>query len=229
MINRKTLNVDPRHGGIRLVALLGFFGGFVVTAFLVVPAVMPLLNFGLESNLLPGLLGGLIVGFALSWAAENLLVHVWPSGRTIKLEPDNITLAESDEGPTTLDLTDKIDAFAWSFPIETRRSWVPRGWYCLSMRLMQGRDFITPYTFVSPKQIEEVPHNTYFSELISRKAAEKPGNEHLMDIFHDQAHLRAAEDDRWREGAELVAEDFITLMKHLDQHAQNWPQPLERR
>jgi hypothetical protein len=221
---KTTLNVDPRHGGIRLAALLGFFGGFIVTAFYIVPAL-----FDFDNNLLPGALGGAAVGFALSWAAENLLIYVWPSGRTIILEPEAITIDEADDGTTTLDLDQKIDAFAWSFPIESRRSWVPRGWYCVAMRLMQGKSFFTPYSFVSPKQIEEVPHNKYFTELISRKAAEKPGNDHLMEIFHDQVHLRAAEDDRWREGAELVAEDFLTLMRHLEQHAQDWPYPLERR
>ncbi|MGF1507010.1 MAG: hypothetical protein ACFB51_18025 [Anaerolineae bacterium] len=217
-----TYHVDRLHGGVRLAILGAFFVGFYIGAWLVIPNLLPALGLEAATNLMPGLLGGIIFAMVFSWLAEQILPRVWPSRRRLVVTGDAIKLQEGDELQAILDRSERLTIFSWSFPIETRRAAVPRGWYCLAVRVAQGRRFISPYTFMPPDALEDFPQIRSFTELISEKEAKKPGNEHLLDIFGEQGHLRAAESDRWRDGVEMSREDFRQLVLQLRDIVPEW-------
>ncbi len=219
---RTVYRVDSNHLGVRLSVLVALVAGFV-GGIVGVPALFRLV--GVEGPLVTfaTLAGALGAGFGVSWLAEAILPRIWPSGRRLEVEGDRLILRGPRGEHTELDLSRPLDVWSWCFVISDRRAWVPRGWYCVALRLAQDGQVILPYTFASPDEAERLPAWEAFEELISERAFARPGQEHLTQFYAQQEHLRAAESERWRNGAEIRPGDFAALVDLLAARLDNWP------
>lgn len=213
--------VDSNHLGVRITVLITMIGGFLAGIF-AIPPLLRLLGILSALNILIVVGGAFGLAFGLSWLAEMVLRQVWPSGRSIEVSDEAIVLHEVDAENTVIRWQDGVDVWSWCFTIEDRRQWVPRGWYCCALRLAQDRIAIMPYSFFKPSDAQELVGWSAFQELISEKYANRPGNEHLASLMTDQIHLRAAEDERWRKGAEMKPVEFVALLAKVKQHT-SWP------
>jgi len=221
-MSRTIYRVDSNHLGVRLSVLLalvaGFAGGVVGT-----PALLRLVGLQGPFVALLTVAGALGAAFGASWLAEAVLPHIWPSGRRLEVEGDRLILRGPRGEHVELDLSRPLDVWSWCFVISDRRAWVSRGWYCVALRLAQDGRVILPYTFASPSAAEKLPAWDAFEELISERAFARPGQEHLVQFYNQQEHLRAAEGERWRNGAEVRLQDFAELVRLLASRLDNWP------
>ncbi len=213
-----TYRVDPNHSGIRLAVLLAIGLG-IAAGLLGVPALLRQVGLPAGLPLLVGIFAAATLAAGLSWITEHILRRVWPSGRTLEVSKDGVVLHERRGRDISIDWGDGLDVLSWRFRINTRRAWVPKGWYCLAFCLRRESDSITVYTFASPKAAEEVTGWHSFVELIPRRQASDVAEE----VFAGQEHLRAAEEQRWWAGAELQFEDFEALTCHVKAYVPGWP------
>ena len=209
--------VDPNHSSLRLVViismavalLLGLFGA---------PALLR--GLGVQgAGLLLGAIIGIVLAALAATVSERILRGRWPSGRTLVVSDEAITLHEKTDS-VTLRWDEGINVWAWTFAIAGRRSWVPRGWLCVAMRLMHGDDAITPYAFMPPQRARELEGWNAFVELIPRKEADG------LDpaLLASQEHLRGAEEERWWIGAEMEPDDFAELVGVVAGRVDHWPE-----
>jgi hypothetical protein len=214
-------HVDSNHLGVRVAVLIAMIGGFI-GGILAIPALLRLLGIASALNIILVVGGAFGLAFGLSWLVEAVLREVWPSGRSLAVKADQIVLQEKEGEDVVLDWG-AVDVWAWCFAVDDRRQWVPRGWYCCALRLAQGTQTISPYSFFKPADANALPGWEAFEELISEKYASRPGNEHLAAMVSGQIHLRTAEDERWRQGAEMKADDFVALLEVVQQRT-GWPE-----
>jgi len=213
-------HVDSNHLGVRIAVLITMLGGFI-GGIVGIPALLRLLGIASGLNILLVVGGAFGLAFGLSWLVEVVLRKVWPSGRSLGVKTDQIILREKDGENVTL-AWNAIDMWSWCFAVDDRRQWVPRGWYCCALRLTEGGQAISPYSFFKPSDAQALPGWEAFQELISEKFAKRPGNEHLAAMVTDQTHLRAAEDERWQQGVEMKADDFVALLDEVQKRT-GWP------
>ncbi|MBN1428177.1 MAG: hypothetical protein JXB07_07320 [Anaerolineae bacterium] len=187
------------------------------------PAITRLLGIpeGLSCSL--SIIGGITIGLGINWVVDRTLRSIWPSGRRLTTDEQAITLHERSGNTIEIKWAEPIDVLAWYFVVPKERGWVPKGWHCMSCRLLQDGRAITLYTFMKPDEAKAMAQRSAFQELISRKHAAEQGNEHQLKQALAQDPLRAADTDRWTMGAEMLPNDFITLMSKLDRQLSNWP------
>jgi len=206
-------NLDPHHEGIRVAVLAIMMGGFLLVPFIVSPLLNRIIAAEDAPILCYSLAVGLVIGLGGSWLAERYLVLVWPSGRSLSLDETGITLHYSEDDQIALQWDHPIETGAWHFIINQRRAWVPRGWYCVSCRLSQNGNTMSPYAFFNPKRVDSIPLPQVFVPLL-------PKEDSLSD---EQAFLHLAEGERWESGVEMNPDEFRRLIKELDDRLENWP------
>ncbi|HEC23322.1 MAG TPA: hypothetical protein ENI95_10445 [Chloroflexi bacterium] len=226
-MSKVVYRVDAGHLGVRVAVLLTMVLGSWLGLFVVMPAILSLLSLTGLPELCVSIVGGVGLGVLLSWLVERLLRRIWPSGRWLEVDDQQITLHERSGETVSINWQGRINVLSWYFVIRRGRALAPRGWYCLACRLNQEENIITPYTFVKPSVAETLPQWAAFEELISRKYAPRRGQEYQLKKVAEQGQLRNAEKDRWDEGAELLPEDFFALVAMLDARVSDWPPEVE--
>lgn len=210
------LPADRFHAGVRM-AVLGAWLASVVVVFLLLRAIVSAL-LGPVAGV--GLLLVVVVAVAaaqpLAMLAEKALMRRWPSGRAARLVPGR--LSWQDKAKTVdLDLSQKVNYWRWQFEVRQRRSGrVPTGHHCLAIRLVQGEDEISLYSFVPPAKAEALIKDYPFYEL--RRSSDKG----KQTLGGRDAMFLAAEHTRWESGAELDPDDFQKLLAHLDAHLEGF-------
>jgi hypothetical protein len=111
-----------------------------------------------------------------------------------------------------------INLLTWYFVVRQRRAWVQKGWFCAACRLNQDEKLVVVYSFLKPAVAQGLPQWPRFEELISQKQVPRRGEETQLRKLGEQAQLRAAERERWEDGAEMASDDFVALMGALDKH-----------
>jgi hypothetical protein len=222
MTETRLYAVDRYHAGIRLAVLVALFSGLGVGGFVIMPVVTAGIGLTQIPPLCLNLLGGVLIGAGLAWLTEKLLFKIWPSGRNLIVNSDHVELKSTSANPVRIGWTRPISALSWRFVVPKTRTFVPKGWLCLSCRLSQDDQTITLYTFSSPPEAEKLPQWSAFEHLISQKDATGPGSEHLSAIVAEQGQLRAAERDRWEFGAEMSRADFFEFISTVDARVENW-------
>lgn len=222
MTNETVFSLDRNHGGIRLVVLLVMFATGVLALSFLMPAVVALLGLGGLADVCTTVAGALVFGVGASWLVERLLLRIWPSGRWLVINDDHVELRRRSEGPIAITWDDRVNVMGWYFVVTRGRTWVPKGWYCVACRLHQDDQIITPYAFMKPDDAEQLPQWRAFEHLVSRKHAPKRGEEHLLKKVTEQGQLRAAERDRWEDGVEMTADDFVKFVGLVDALVPDW-------
>lgn len=223
----RQLPVDRFHTGVRL-ASLGWWA--VATASLYVAGLTVWQAvFGTEQGWfwMPWIIATLLLSQPLGRWGEQQLMTLWPSGRALNLDGARLTLTEK-HGAQTFDLNRRLSYWRWYFIIRERRAGrVPNGHYCCALRLVQddgagASASASLYAFLPPKDAQLLLDQFPAYELRPSAPTRLPGtspatpapaaNPHLAG--RDPAFL-AAEQTRWESGAELEAEDFSALLRHL--------------
>lgn len=212
------LSVDTEHIGIRtimpILAFAGLAGGFILGQL-----IAPIIDAALSSLCLSVFfsLAGLVIAL---FFGERIIKPRWTSGRYINLDSHQLNLVDNRKKPSQQTLIrwhDELTTQAWYFVVPTRRSRVPKNWYCTSVRLVQDETEMILYSFVSPDTAKALP---YFAEHFVRLYSKKEREEKLgqnVQWSAEQERLRRYEGQRWHDGAELAPEDFLGILALLYQ------------
>jgi hypothetical protein len=209
--------LDIEHGGIRLalpvLTVIGFVVGYVGSS-----AVIDTMKLDASAGCISFFVGGL-VAVITSLLADRFLKRIWPSKRTLALNPERVRLQDQRKNreDVQIDWGGDLSMLAWRFEVSRRSSRIPKGWYMLGIQLTQGETDLTLYTFMSPKDAELLPTYRRFVPLQSRAAINK-GQGTLREIS-EQRRLLKAEDARWMDGAEVRREDFAILLESISRYA----------
>ena len=208
----RTLPADRFHTGVR-IATMGLWFATIVVVYVVLSLIVPLLLGpiqGIGTLLLLGL--AVVAAQPPAFLAERQLMQRWPSGRAMQLEAGALVWRER-AAATPLDLRQTINFWRWRFVIKRRRGGrVPSGHHCFALRLVQGDNVVTVYTFLPPATAETLTANTPFYEL------RRPSQQGKLAVGGRDAMYIAAENTRWQSGAELDPADFQALLDHLTAH-----------
>lgn len=217
-----TYRLDPTHMGLRIALLGVFFISLVIGVFLAVILVVNVAHMPNPLNVVAIPVVAACVALGSGWGAEKILTRTWPSGKTLHVSGQGVTLNKREGRPTTIAWDQRVNVMTWHFRIRKGRPWVPKGWYCVACQLKQDDVTVVPYTFVRPGVAEAWPEWIAFPELLPRKAEGKSKKEHPLSDIGAQAPLRYAEQDRWHFGVEMTPADFVQLLADVKQHVPDW-------
>lgn len=221
----RVMRVDVEHLGIRLLipimALIGFGGGFVLGR---------IISTALEESV-GTLCFSLVFAFVgmgvMLQIGEQLIKPRWSSGRHLEVSTRSLKLRDRRRGKdntTTIQWQSDVTSTAYFWEVETGKSRVRKGWYCVAVQLRQDEEEVVLYTFMSPDDAQGVPHfNDWFFRLLPRKSREE-----LQQIDPREAarqeRYRKIESFRFFDGAEVQPEDFQELMTLIVVHTTSPPQ-----
>ncbi len=168
--------------------------------------------------ILPVDLGMLLAG---GYSIERLLKRALPSRRSARLSDTMLTITDGRVKPPhviTIDWLQTVNVKAWRFAV-TRRTRVPKGWYCMALHLLQDETEAVIYTFMPPDEAEHIIGFDHFTRLRPRKETESNTD---LSAAAEQRRLLKLEDVRWRDGAEIARDDFQAILAVLQRRLPGW-------
>jgi len=225
MTEKLIFPLDRYHLGIRMAVLLTMFIGAFLGLFLIMPFVTDALGLTQVPDICVSLIGAIVIGVGGSWLVEQGLLNIWRSGKWLVLDDNHVEIRTRRSQPISINWAGHINVQTWYFVVTRGRALVPRGWYCLACRLAQDEQIVLLYTFTKPDEAQKLSQWPAFEQLISSKRAPKLGEEQLLTKVAEQSQLRIAEKERWENGVEMASKDFFELVKEMDAHLPNWPEP----
>lgn len=152
---------------------------------------------------------------------EPILKRIWGSGRAIELDDTAIHVEDRRQGKGgnfSLTWSDTVNLAGYYWEVETRKSRVRRGWYCVAIQAMQKEQELILYSFLSPENVSDIQDfRDYFFRLLPKDARER-----LTQVDPREAAMqeryRRIESHRWFDGAELKPQDFIHVLSYLREH-----------
>ncbi|MFN8376827.1 MAG: hypothetical protein U0694_28640 [Anaerolineae bacterium] len=207
-----TIEVDAEHVGIRS-ALFGAFVGGGVLGYLIAATLFSSGNFSLLA-----VIGAMIGSFVVSNITERLLVGRWKSGRVVKVDTQGVRTMQKERVQKSIDGGALANVLRWRFEVQ-KRARVPQGWFMIACALEQDDNFLVAYTFVSPKQFEDMEDAALYPLLLSKKDKKAEQDLRLAGV---QRRLQTAETYRWAEGAEMNDKDFAAFMTRIQSQFPTW-------
>jgi hypothetical protein len=213
----RAIPIDVEHTGIRLVVpiltVLGFVVGYFASSWLV-----GALNTDVPIGCV-AVLAGIGLGVLAAVLADRVLKGRWSSGRDLTLDSNGLSLHDrrkNRNSETRITWDKRVNVVAWRFTVERGSARVPKGWMMLAMKLLQDEAELILYTLMPAGEAKMLPSYDMFAPLASRAAIEK-GTLTLREAS-EQRRLLQAEDERWKDGAEVRHEDFGALVSTIRQH-----------
>jgi hypothetical protein len=220
--------VDQEHAGIRLLipilAVAGIIAGFILG--------VGLINAIDES--ISGVCGGIpmaaIMAAIFLSVTENFIKPRWPSGRHLELSQDALTVIDKRRGRQlrqTFHWSQPLHVSGWYFEVPSRRGRVPKGWYCVSVHLLQEEKEAIVYTFMDANEARQIKRwDAGFTQLISEKRS-APNTHHRPAQGARQTalykKLKAYEQERWLDGAEISPTAFQEITNLLNTYGTYQP------
>ncbi|MCB9436461.1 MAG: hypothetical protein H6673_05625 [Anaerolineales bacterium] len=216
------ITVDAEHIGIRtilpILAFLGFAGGILLGRI-----IASLIDEALSPTCISASLA-LVGAIGMVQLSDKLLKRVWTSGRYLDLDAQCLTLV--DERRKTpeqqaISWQQPFQVQAWYFEVPTRKSRVPKGWYCASVRFNQGQYDYIVYTFLKPDEaIQQIASfHEWFVTLKPKKEREELSSADPRWAAQ-QERYRRLENQRWQNGAEISAESFYHIFQFVQRYGQ---------
>ncbi len=204
----RTLPADRFHTGVRVGSMALWFAAIVLVYILLRLVVQPFMSVeGIGTLVLIAL--AVLVAQPLAYLAERQLMQRWPSGRAMQLEAGALVWREPN-AVLRLDLRQTVNFWRWRFVIKRRRGGrIPTGHHLFALRLVQGDNVVSVYTFLPPATAETLAAKCPFYEL------RRPSEQGKLALGGRDAMYIAAENTRWQSGAELDPADFQALLDHL--------------
>ncbi len=164
------IKVDTEQFSVRFLVPTIAIGLTLITHFLSRYLFEEVLNvdFSAECIIIPL---DLIVLVLAAYSTEGFLKLVMPSRREATLGDQALILIDGRKRPpqiTQIEWEQEIEIQAWRFEV-TKRTRVPKGWYCLALHFAQNGDEAIVYGFLSPDDAEKVPGFHQFIRLRPRK------------------------------------------------------------
>lgn len=227
------LHTDPEHEGLRTAIFALLFASLVVS-FLIINLVLRRVETLGEYAFALSCIGAWIPALGIIYAAERIMKANWPSGRKLEIDPAGVRLINGEEAEASLPWAENLVKVTWFFrlkgyPRGGRERRVPANWLCLACQLRQEDERITVYTYMPASDAEALtdnrisrhgfhqifPADIYDNSLKDRFTA--PQRPEIPTEILGGKHGRywLAERRRWRDGAELIPDDFKTFMQIL--------------
>jgi hypothetical protein len=221
--NRKRFQVDSEHIGIRIVMPLLIFGGCIIS-FVLTRGLLDALSIDelLKAVIIITVVTLSVLGIA--WLSDKYLKRIWPSGREVILEDNRLRMVKKENVNASLRLDEPINFLLWYFTVR-KKAYIPKGWHCLAVRMLQDDETAIVYAFFPPDEAEDWPFFGLFTELLPKgdKEDEKRAESHRL-LLGEKSRYRVAERERWENGAEMKREDFCEFVADLSENAVGWPQ-----
>src|SRR5690554_1123139 len=215
----RVITVDAEHFKIRLLVPILTIAATALVHFAGVQVLGALIDdFSPLCIMLPL---DLLVLLGAGTGIERVLKRLMPSKRTARLSDEKVVLSDARRDPSEVReiYWDRmVNVNTWYFIIR-RRTRVPKGWYCMAAHLLQDETELIFYSFIAPKEAEELPAFNNFVRLRPRKEVETQTDLRQLAI---QRRLLKLEDARWMDGAEIGADDFRALLAHIEARAAVW-------
>jgi len=163
-------------------------------------------------------IGAMVGSFVVSNITERLLVGRWKSGRVVKVDAHGVRTMQKERVQKSIDGGALANVLRWRFEVQ-KRARVPQGWFMIACALEQDDNFLVVYTFVSPKQLEDMEDAARYPLLLSKKDKKAEQDLRLAGV---QRRLQTAENYRWAEGAEMKDKDFAAFMTRIQSQFPTW-------
>jgi hypothetical protein len=217
----RTLPVDAEHAGVRVgVPLAALAGGVLI--FLVASAILNAISDAGPLSCLALIVAG-IGGLVIAAMADRFLKQLWPSKRVLRVDDSGLQLIDrrrrGSENVMHVAWASRINAIAWRFTVKRGSARINKGSIMLGVQLVQDDMSIILYTF-APSADADAPRYKDFVQLMPRTVVAK-GDLPLREANRQRRLLRL-EDERWDDGAELLADDFAYLIDRLEAHNPVW-------
>lgn len=216
------ITVDAEHIGIRtilpILAFVGFVGGILLGRSIASAIDEALSPTCISASLaIVGAIGMIQVG-------DKLLKRVWSSGRYLDLDEQHLTLVNAHRKTPeqqSINWHQPFHVQAWYFVVPTRKSRVPKGWLCASVRLTQGAHDYIVYAFLQPdKAVEHIAsfHEWFVTLRPKKERADLSSTDPRWSA--QQERYRRLENQRWQDGAEIDAESFYLVLQFVQRYGQ---------
>ncbi|GJM41637.1 MAG: hypothetical protein DHS20C20_19190 [Ardenticatenaceae bacterium] len=235
----KILHADQEHSGLRTAVFILLFLSLFL-AFFGLRGLLGALGAGwvVEYSFVLSCFGAFPVAIGVIWAAERYMKQVWPSGRSVILTPDGITVQAENGAKVTLSQQHGIVPLAWYFDFKGwqrggRERRIPDNWFCLAVELKTGKENIIVYTYQPPTEAmgwleskltpdfyQIHPNRVYDSSLRKRLAGPSRPEIPPEIITSKEGPYWLAERRRWMDGFELPPQEFELFMKHIQENLQ---------
>jgi hypothetical protein len=163
------------------------------------------------------------VVFVAAWSViERIVRRVRPIRRYAVLSAEALVITDARRNlvqVTRIAWDKTVNINAWKFAI-SRRTRVPKGWYCLAVYLLQDETDAILYTFMNPQVAEAVIGYGHFVQL--QKPTQSSGSDATLETLAEQRRLLKLENLRWQDGAEISPDDFNALLAVLQRHVPAW-------
>lgn len=221
------LPADPEHTGLRLAVPLILIVSFAL-GYLLMSAVLRRAFPEWGSVIFLSCLGAIPISLLVAGAGEAVLKRVWPSGREVVIRPDNVILRRPDQPDRAIALNARMDQLWWTFPLGDyprggRERRMPRGFWCVAGQLQQDDERLICFCFAPEATVrawnerydlrELDPEDVYDTSFQARMGTPVRPDIPPDVITGDDGRHWLAERNRWREGVELAADDFDTLLQ----------------
>lgn len=214
--------VDAEHIGIRtflpILAIAGLVGGVILGRIIAVAIDKDLSPTCISATLaLVGMIGMIQFG-------DRVLKQIWTSGRYLEIDDSQMTLVD-ERRRTSKELTinwhQPFKVQTWHFVVPNRKSRVPKGWYCASVRVIQGAQEYIVYSFLKPETaLQQIASfHEWFVTLKPKKEREELSSTDPRWAAQ-QERYRRLESQRWQDGAEINEEDFYRLMHYVQRNGE---------
>ena len=221
------LPADPEHTGLRLAVPLILILSFLLGYFLI-SAVLRRAFPEWGSVVFISCLGAVPISLVVAGVGEAVLKRVWPSGRQLIIRPGSVTLQRPDQPDKTIELNERMDQLWWAFPLKDyprggRERRMPRSHWCIAGQLQQNGRRLVSFCFAPEETVhawndryelrELDPEDVYDTSFQARMGAPVRPEIPSDVIRGEDGRHWLAERNRWREGVELAADDFDTLLQ----------------
>lgn len=218
--DQRVIKIDTEHFLIRLLVPVLTIGTVVVVYIGGLSLLRGLGDEGISPTcvVLPVALAVLLGG---GYVIERVLKRLMPSRRSAVMTAEALTVTDARRSPPDvrrIEWHNTVNVTAWRFRV-ARRSRVPKGWYCMALRLLQDETELYLYAFMSQGEAERAIGYNNFVRLRPRK--ETQSNTDLSAVA-EQRRLLKLEDARWNDGAEVQREDFHALLAMLQRRVPGW-------
>jgi hypothetical protein len=204
-----SLPVDPEHNALRF-SIIAILIVSCVLGFILFNAIIP----GESINFIAGMLA-FAAAVGITWMSERFLKSRWPSGRTVTINENHIQIRSKDAIQQAIDASKHVNTLFWRFKI--KRGSRMKGWFVIACALEQESSYLSVYTFMSPQRANAPEIANRFKMLLPNKESDKD-----LRLAGEQRRLRAAEEHRWMQGAEMNSTDFETFIAALQRQFPRW-------
>ncbi|WP_420643003.1 hypothetical protein [Candidatus Leptofilum sp.] len=232
--NPRILHADQEHTGLRTAVFALLFLSLIV-AFLGLRALLRAVgtDWIVDYAFALSCFGAFPVAVGIIWVAERYMKQVWPSGRTVTLISNGVTVQTEAGNQVTLTQEQGVVPLAWHFDLQGwqrggRERRVPQNWTCLAVELKASKEQIIVFTYLPPDQADQWlgqktpfafhqihPQRIYDSSWRKRLAGPRRPEIPAEIITGKDGPYWLAERRRWIDGFELPPEEFETFMNHI--------------